>query len=489
MLNKTYTDIVIRGNEFFIMEDKLKLPRGKSTALSELERIEHITREGLSYSTDRDDQFSRLSESALYAELLERALQIRDGYLQKASRLSFIWRFLGGVSKTENMVKAAYGRIAAPERVPIRRLPPELLQHTLSFLPTREMDKFCKVIEHGQDHVEQAEIDRAREFGYKGRDPAEAKQYLQAQIQSVQILLQAGLMPEEVIARKGWRPFFRKADTEETLRNIKNLPEERNRIFAEKLTILLKNYCMDLHPYDFEYYALKVMHACYKLEVGINIDAKIRRCTALILAASQGNENKARSLLKLGANPNIQIFNGSTALSELRNRNITELLLEHGADPNLQSNILYTASTNVKPEHVELLLKYGANPNLQDGMRGDTALGSLFGHDHDNWSWTEQADVRDRRKKETEYRVRKTAELLLKFGANPNIQDFNGKTPLMKAALVWHNMHRISIELLILNGANLDMRDHTGRTALQLAAERGNTGMVDLLKWFGAELD
>lgn len=62
---------------------------------------------------------------------------------------------------------------------------------------------------------------------------------------------------------------------------------------------------------------------------------------------------------------------------------------------------------------------------------------------------------------------------LLAQGADTDIQNIYGNTPLMLAAMV--NNHQ-TMRLLIDNGANMHLRNNDGWTALELLEERIRTG-------------
>lgn len=90
----------------------------------------------------------------------------------------------------------------------------------------------------------------------------------------------------------------------------------------------------------------------------------------------------------------------------------------------------------------ELLLKHGANPNID--VNGITPL--IFQADTD----------RDR-----------FIELLLRYNANPNIQSLDGKTALMLAS----DRPKV-IDLFLTNGAGIYLKDSEGKSAIFHAVER-----------------
>lgn len=67
-------------------------------------------------------------------------------------------------------------------------------------------------------------------------------------------------------------------------------------------------------------------------------------------------------------------------------------------------------------------------------------------------------------------------DILLQFGANPNIQNINTFSPLMLAAKYSKSYPKnLALKLLIKYGANLDLQDKSQQTALMYAAMNTNT--------------
>lgn len=69
-------------------------------------------------------------------------------------------------------------------------------------------------------------------------------------------------------------------------------------------------------------------------------------------------------------------------------------------------------------------------------------------------------------------------ELLLKAGANPNLQNGLGQTPL-HLALLENSTHKV--DLLLKAQANPSIADRRGNTALHLAAENNTSGEIKIL--------
>jgi ankyrin repeat protein len=74
--------------------------------------------------------------------------------------------------------------------------------------------------------------------------------------------------------------------------------------------------------------------------------------------------------------------------------------------------------------------------------------------------------------------------LLLEHGADINVQNQDGKTPLHEA-LTYGALE--VVRLLLKHGADVEAKDNYGKTALQVAAEYGHNKVVELLREHGAK--
>ena len=101
----------------------------------------------------------------------------------------------------------------------------------------------------------------------------------------------------------------------------------------------------------------------------------------LFRAIAEGNPNEVWKILQEGADYDAKDENGQTPLMDAtyRNkRNILKLLIEKGADLNARNDrketaLFISARYDVPFEITDILLKAGADPNIQD-INGDTPL-------------------------------------------------------------------------------------------------------------------
>jgi len=106
-------------------------------------------------------------------------------------------------------------------------------------------------------------------------------------------------------------------------------------------------------------------------------------------------------------------------------------------------------------ERIKKLLEEGADPNIRDGD-GNTPL--YFAASKG---------------------CAEVARLLLEHGADPNAQDKNGETPLHVAAF---NGHVDVVRLLLEHGADPTVKNKDGDTPLDLARRRGHREVVSLIE-------
>ncbi|XP_044516596.1 ankyrin repeat and SOCS box protein 3 [Gracilinanus agilis] len=227
-------------------------------------------------------------------------------------------------------------------------------------------------------------------------------------------------------------------------------------------------------------------------------------CSAVGLAAREGNVKTLRKLLKKGCSVDVadnrgwmpiheaayhnsveclrllirsdpseryikmKTFEGSCALHLSASRGflmITKILLEAGADANEttleETTPLFLAVENGHVDVVKLLLRHGADVNGSHSMCGWNALHQA--------AFQEYTDL---------------IKLLLKKGANKECQDDFGITPLFVAAQ-YGKLE--SLNILISSGANVNSQAMDKATPLFIAAQEGHTNCVELLLSKGAD--
>ncbi len=185
-------------------------------------------------------------------------------------------------------------------------------------------------------------------------------------------------------------------------------------------------------------------------------------------ALVRGDVADAVERLRTGADPNLRLGHGKTALMAAAKAGAFELageLIRRGADVNARNDNGGTALMFAAiPGHVKtmaLLIDHGADVNAS-------------GHFH----WTALMVAASKGHGEG-------VRLLLRNGADPNVQDTYGWTPLMRA--LYGNKRAAVAGLLEDERVDLEVRDERGATALHVAVERGLPALVSRLLARGAD--
>lgn len=158
---------------------------------------------------------------------------------------------------------------------------------------------------------------------------------------------------------------------------------------------------------------------------------------ALVWAAAGADPRTVQDILKVGARVNSKDQNGRTAI--------------------------FAAINNDRIANARVLLDAGADVNVRSTDTGDTPLtGSLY----------YRGDASD------------IVNLLLRRGANPNIGNSFGRTPLLLATFG----QPISVlEALLQAGANVNAKANNGDTALMAAANYNNADALKMLLKYDAD--
>ena len=132
------------------------------------------------------------------------------------------------------------------------------------------------------------------------------------------------------------------------------------------------------------------------------------------------------------------------------------------------------SNTNSNVETIKLLIKYGANLNLQT---------------NDDYSALMLATMYSNTDSNIE-----TIKILVNTGLNLNLQNINGSTALMMAARSSNTTSNLeTVKILLDVGANINLRNNNGWSALMGAARNSNTNSnidtVKILIEFGANIN
>ena len=242
------------------------------------------------------------------------------------------------------------------------------------------------------------------------------------------------------------------------------------------------------------------------IDAGASVDLLVHlsetgsETTSLILACEESREDIVNLLLQSGADPNLQIDTGLTALLSVDHSNchslgIVRSLLEAGAVVNTQGSQgwsgLAIACKYGWYKIAELLIQYGADVQLST-VDKSTPLMIACDYRHEDIAallLNSQADpnlLNDRNNTALmivcHQQLAQTVSLLLSSGADPNLQDNKGWTALMLSCtnkkLEFDNCIPA---LLISKKANPTLQTIDGYTALMLAAMYGYVSGVKIL--------
>lgn len=189
-------------------------------------------------------------------------------------------------------------------------------------------------------------------------------------------------------------------------------------------------------------------------KAGADLNARNkRRQTALHIAVNKGHLNVVKTLLSLGCHPSLQDSEGDTPLHDAISKEHDEmlsLLLDYGADITLTNNngfnALHHAALKGNPSAMKILLTKTNRPWIVEEKKDDgyTALHLAALNNH--------VEI---------------AELLVHMGkANMDRQNVNLQTALHLAV---ERQHVQIVKLLVQEGANLNIPDKDGDTPLHEA--------------------
>ena len=159
--------------------------------------------------------------------------------------------------------------------------------------------------------------------------------------------------------------------------------------------------------------------------------------------------------------------------AEIGSSAMLKVLLSHGADvyhqDDQKSSALHYSGANARNESIKLLLDAGADPNLLD-FAGSTPLIRL--------AWAGRFYLAGRWWEPSTADREKAAMLLLGAGCDPSVKDVHGNAAAHYAA---GSGYRGVLEAIERMGGDLELLDNSGRTVVQWAREKGEMEVVRML--------
>ncbi|KAH8736375.1 ankyrin repeat-containing domain protein [Ilyonectria robusta] len=221
------------------------------------------------------------------------------------------------------------------------------------------------------------------------------------------------------------------------------------------------------------------------------------------------NVKGIQALLENGANANTTSISGRSVIAQVvkkGNIELATLLIRHGADVNSYditgNSLIALAVGQPNVEMVRLLLRHGASATGR-GLNGNTMLVDaiskrrmeiatlLLGRGADASARDLQGNpilvavIRDT--KLTEQERLDTANLLLRHGASPNVNDSTWSMPAMCYAM--ENGSSELVKLMLRYGASTDKKMKGGETLLLYAMDNGRSDQATKLVQHGADVN
>ena len=266
---------------------------------------------------------------------------------------------------------------------------------------------------------------------------------------------------------------------------------------------------------EFAQNALNSGYDCKKIDAYLNKGADVNvlgyRGTPLIMATRAEDKEYVNKLLARGANVDATDGQQKTALAyaledapkqprfRALRKEIALTLIEHGADPKVGDyyNPLNTAiHAKRDKELIQKLLARGEklSPQKKEQFLSDALMAAAYsGYDYAVLELLDRganinyrADLNCPLTNAIESHNYKTACLLISHGANVNVEDQNGASPLMLAAQ-WQSPELLCV--LLKAGASVTAKDKRGNTVLSYAARTGDVERTKKMISLGAPID
>jgi len=188
---------------------------------------------------------------------------------------------------------------------------------------------------------------------------------------------------------------------------------------------------------------------------------------------NQNNLAAVRDTLRSGVDASLIVFGTDSILMSAcayGTPDMVSLVLNYHPDINYQdtygNNALTKAVGNFGHyrQMVPMLLDVGINPNSSVGSAGKINYTALYKITNHALQTQDEAD----------YHI---IHLFLEKGANPNLADKNGMTPLMNAA---YKGNLDIVKLLLEFGADPNLENNRGQSALDRAKKKGHNDVIQL---------
>ena len=239
--------------------------------------------------------------------------------------------------------------------------------------------------------------------------------------------------------------------------------------------------------------------------------------SVLYTAVLYSHVDVVKVLIAAGADPNVKLEDGKTLLhyvSYTRNYKYAEVikvLIAAGADLNVKNEYgntpLHDAAYFFKADNVKALIAGGADPNAKD-KDGKTPLYRAFHSGNRHWNQNKGYCEHDRFPGTIRALIAggadvnlknpagvallhdivgkgyyKCTKFLLELGADPNVKDNDGNTPLHHLVMEKEVDHpEMYVRILVAAGADLNVKNNDGKRPRRLAIELVKSGVSGYYK-------
>lgn len=195
----------------------------------------------------------------------------------------------------------------------------------------------------------------------------------------------------------------------------------------------------------------------------------------MLQAADHGKTEEVIALIQRGANVHAEYDSLAWIAAISNNTRILGEVLKRGFDLKKKGSIIVSAADSASVATVHQLIAAGVDVNSRGGCCSETALMKVASLEKDALSVIHRS----------ESQLIQVAGDLVEAGADLDVADDNGSTPLASAVL---RSHSEIADFLIESGAKPNITDHCGNSPLMWAAEDGDVRIVGSLLSAGADV-